>query len=68
MYLEDIFTVPASVAGLPALTVPGGAVSVDGASLPLGLQMTGPHGREDALFALGKKFSSGYNQNNAGTP
>jgi aspartyl-tRNA(Asn)/glutamyl-tRNA(Gln) amidotransferase subunit A len=38
MYLNDVFTVPASLAGLPAMSVPAG-LSVDG--LPLGLQIIG---------------------------
>jgi aspartyl-tRNA(Asn)/glutamyl-tRNA(Gln) amidotransferase subunit A len=38
MYLNDVFTVPASLAGLPAMSVPGG---VDGQGLPLGLQIIG---------------------------
>jgi aspartyl-tRNA(Asn)/glutamyl-tRNA(Gln) amidotransferase subunit A len=38
MYLNDVFAVPASLAGLPAMSVPGG---LDGAGLPLGLQIIG---------------------------
>ncbi|MBN8839046.1 MAG: Asp-tRNA(Asn)/Glu-tRNA(Gln) amidotransferase subunit GatA [Sphingomonadales bacterium] len=38
MYLNDVFTVPASLAGLPAMSVPGG---VDAGGLPLGLQIIG---------------------------
>jgi aspartyl-tRNA(Asn)/glutamyl-tRNA(Gln) amidotransferase subunit A len=38
MYLNDVFTIPASLAGLPALSVPAG-LSADG--LPLGLQVIG---------------------------
>jgi aspartyl-tRNA(Asn)/glutamyl-tRNA(Gln) amidotransferase subunit A len=38
MYLNDVFTVPASLAGLPAMSVPAG-LSADG--LPLGLQIIG---------------------------
>ncbi len=38
MYLNDVFTVPASLAGLPAMSVPGG---LDGDGLPLGLQVIG---------------------------
>ena len=38
MYLNDVFTVPSSLAGLPAMSVPGG---VDGGGLPLGLQVIG---------------------------
>ena len=38
MYLNDVFTVPASLAGLPAMSVPGG---LDVQGLPLGLQIIG---------------------------
>ncbi len=38
MYLNDVFTVPASMAGLPAISVPGG-LSDEG--LPLGLHLIG---------------------------
>ncbi|KQT32265.1 glutamyl-tRNA amidotransferase [Sphingomonas sp. Leaf412] len=38
MYLNDVFTVPSSLAGLPAMSVPGG---VDAMGLPLGLQIIG---------------------------
>ena len=38
MYLNDVFTVPSSLAGLPAMSVPGG---VDAQGLPLGLQVIG---------------------------
>jgi aspartyl-tRNA(Asn)/glutamyl-tRNA(Gln) amidotransferase subunit A len=38
MYLNDVFTVPSSLAGLPAMSVPGG---VDALGLPLGLQIIG---------------------------
>jgi aspartyl-tRNA(Asn)/glutamyl-tRNA(Gln) amidotransferase subunit A len=38
MYLNDVFAVPASLAGLPAMAVPAG---LDGQGLPLGLQLIG---------------------------
>ncbi|MGI4731551.1 MAG: Asp-tRNA(Asn)/Glu-tRNA(Gln) amidotransferase subunit GatA [Janthinobacterium lividum] len=38
MYLNDVFTVPSSLAGLPAMSVPGG---LDKAGLPLGIQIIG---------------------------
>jgi aspartyl-tRNA(Asn)/glutamyl-tRNA(Gln) amidotransferase subunit A len=48
MYLSDIFTVPASLAGLPAISVPSG-FSRDG--LPLGVQVLGPRFGEENVFA-----------------
>ena len=51
MYLNDVFTVPASLAGLPAVSVPAG-LSADG--LPLGLQLIGrPFDEEGVLRAAG---------------
>ena len=56
MYLEDVFTGPANMTGLPAISVPSGVVSVDGKDLPLGIQLIAPHQREDLLFKVGKEF------------
>jgi aspartyl-tRNA(Asn)/glutamyl-tRNA(Gln) amidotransferase subunit A len=39
MYLSDVFTIPANLAGVPAITVPCG---LDDAGLPVGLQLTAP--------------------------
>ncbi len=47
MYLNDVFTVPASLAGLPAISVPAG-LSADG--LPLGLHLLTPAFDEETLF------------------
>ena len=51
MYLEDIFTVTANLTGLPAMSIPCGALP-----LPLGLQLTARHGDEKTLFEAGKDF------------
>ncbi|MEY2641074.1 MAG: hypothetical protein RL150_467 [Candidatus Parcubacteria bacterium] len=56
MYLMDIFTVVANVAGIPALSVPGASVARDGISLPVGFQLLAPHLCEQRLFEVGKKF------------
>ncbi|MGI4747910.1 MAG: Asp-tRNA(Asn)/Glu-tRNA(Gln) amidotransferase subunit GatA [Janthinobacterium lividum] len=50
MYLNDIFTVPASMAGIPGISVPAG---LDSNGLPLGLQLLGRPFDEEGLFALG---------------
>jgi aspartyl-tRNA(Asn)/glutamyl-tRNA(Gln) amidotransferase subunit A len=47
MYLEDIFTLPANLAGVPGLAFP---VGFDRQGLPIGMQLMGPHFREDILF------------------
>jgi aspartyl-tRNA(Asn)/glutamyl-tRNA(Gln) amidotransferase subunit A len=48
MYLSDILTTPASLAGLPAISVPCGRIS-DGR--PVGLQITGPAFSEEKILA-----------------
>lgn len=49
MYLNDVFTVPASLAGLPAISVPSG-LSSEG--LPLGLQIIGRPFDEETMFRV----------------
>ena len=56
MYLADIFTVVANIAGNPAISIPSGSAVRDGKALPLGLQFTSAYGREDVLFHAGKLF------------
>ncbi|HEX5455187.1 MAG TPA: Asp-tRNA(Asn)/Glu-tRNA(Gln) amidotransferase subunit GatA [Stellaceae bacterium] len=51
MYLNDVFTVPASLAGLPAISVPAG-LSQDG--LPLGLQVIGRAFDEETVLRVGE--------------
>ncbi|MEO1044608.1 MAG: Asp-tRNA(Asn)/Glu-tRNA(Gln) amidotransferase subunit GatA [Pseudomonadota bacterium] len=50
MYLNDVFAVPASMAGLPAMSVPGG---LDGQGLPLGLQIVGRELDEQGVLNAG---------------
>jgi aspartyl-tRNA(Asn)/glutamyl-tRNA(Gln) amidotransferase subunit A len=50
MYLNDVFTVTANLAGVPAMTVPAG---LDAQGLPLGLQLIGRTLDEGTLFSLG---------------
>jgi len=57
MYLADIFTVPANLIGIPALSIPSGFVDRDGKKLPLGLQFMAPHFEEARLFNIGKAAS-----------
>lgn len=58
VYLADVFTVTANIAGVPALSLPSGFAERGGKKLPLGLQLVAAHGREDVLFAAGKLFES----------
>ena len=50
MYLNDVFTVPANMAGVPGMSVPAG---LDGQGLPLGLQVIGRPFDEETMFAVG---------------
>jgi aspartyl-tRNA(Asn)/glutamyl-tRNA(Gln) amidotransferase subunit A len=47
MYLEDVFTLPASLAGVPGISFP---VGFDAKGLPVGLQLLATHFREDVLL------------------
>ena len=47
MYLNDIFTVPASLAGLPGISIPFGT---DKDNLPLGIQLLSKHFNEQEIF------------------
>jgi aspartyl-tRNA(Asn)/glutamyl-tRNA(Gln) amidotransferase subunit A len=52
MYQQDIFTVPVSLAGLPAMSLPCGFQG----GLPIGLQLIGPHFGERDLLETGALF------------
>ncbi len=54
-YLSDIFTVPASMAGLPALSVPSG---LNRNGLPLGIQLIGNHFDEPRLLQVADIFEN----------
>jgi aspartyl-tRNA(Asn)/glutamyl-tRNA(Gln) amidotransferase subunit A len=56
MYAADLFTVPANIAGIPAISLPAGFADTGSIKLPVGLQLMAPMMREDALFAAGKTF------------
>ncbi|HLN57784.1 MAG TPA: Asp-tRNA(Asn)/Glu-tRNA(Gln) amidotransferase subunit GatA [Thermoanaerobaculia bacterium] len=53
MYLSDVFTVPASLAGLPAISVPSG---LSRGGLPLGIQIMARRFAEETLFAAARAF------------
>lgn len=53
MYLADIYTVAANIAGIPGLAIPSG---FNKEGLPLGFQLLGPRFSENTLFKLGNIF------------
>lgn len=55
MYLADILTVPANLAGVPALSVPCGTAH----NLPVGLQLIGRHCAEDEILSAALAFEEG---------
>ncbi len=52
MYLEDIFSVTANLAGVPAISVPSGTVPREGKNLPVGFQIVGSWRGEEGLFTI----------------
>ena len=57
MYLSDVYTLPASLAGLPAISVPCAPTR---AGLPVGLQIIAPALRETTMFALAAAWESAH--------
>jgi aspartyl-tRNA(Asn)/glutamyl-tRNA(Gln) amidotransferase subunit A len=53
MYLEDVFTLPANLAGVPGLAFP---VGFDGQGLPIGMQLMGRRFEEPTLFRMGHAY------------
>lgn len=53
MYLSDIFTAPANLVGIPAISVPS---VLSGEGLPLGVQLMAPHFQEATLFRAARAF------------
>lgn len=59
MYLSDIYTIPASLAGLPAISIPAGfAQSNDEEKemLPVGIQIIGPQYHDQKVLQVGHVF------------
>ncbi|HEU4766046.1 MAG TPA: amidase family protein, partial [Pyrinomonadaceae bacterium] len=55
MYLNDIYTVTANLAGVPGMSVPCGLSSE---RLPIGFQLLGPYWSEPTLFKLGHAYAA----------
>lgn len=58
MYACDALTAPASLAGLPAASVPCGTTAADGVELPVGLQVTGPPLADARVLAVARCFQA----------
>ncbi len=56
MYLMDYYTIPMSLAGIPALSVPCGWVDEGDVPLPIGLQLTAPHFAEPLLLGAAHAY------------
>ncbi|XKT74775.1 MAG: Asp-tRNA(Asn)/Glu-tRNA(Gln) amidotransferase subunit GatA [Patescibacteria group bacterium UBA2163] len=54
LYLEDVFTVSANLAGIPAISVPHAQVARDGVQLPVGIQFMSQKRTEQALFSIAR--------------
>jgi len=57
MYLSDVYTISANLAGLPAMSLPCGLSS---AGCPVGLQLIAPVLREDRMLAVAKRFEDAH--------
>jgi len=55
MYLEDIFTLPANLAGVPGIAFP---VGVDSNGLPIGMQLIGAHFQEQMLMSAAHSYQT----------
>jgi aspartyl-tRNA(Asn)/glutamyl-tRNA(Gln) amidotransferase subunit A len=56
LYLSDIFTLSANLAGIPGISVPGGFTDE---GLPVGIQLQGPHFCEEKLLHVGWNLERG---------
>jgi len=60
MYVNDLCTLPASLAGTPAISVPCGLSSETGPALPVGLQIMAPAMADDRCYRVGAAFEAAY--------
>ena len=64
MYLNDIATIPANLAGIPAISIPSGLAPEDG--LPVGLQILAPAMQDQRLYAVGAALEEALRQSQGG--
>ncbi len=58
MYLEDIFTIPGNLAGIPSLSLPVKKYEPEGGELPVGFQLMGRYFEENKILAVGKLYEN----------
>ena len=56
MYLEDLYTVPANIAWLPAMSIPMEMIQEGNEELPVGIQLMGAWWKEGLLFDIAEKI------------
>lgn len=56
LYLEDIYTIPANLAGVPAISVPTALIDIEDKKLPIGIQFIGNHFEEEKLIQVADAF------------
>ena len=56
MYLGDLYTVPANLAGLPAISIPMGLVEEGDEHLPVGIQLMGSKWKEGLLLDIAESI------------
>ncbi len=60
MYVNDLCTLPASLAGTPAISVPCGLSDETGPALPVGLQIMAPAMADDRCYRVAAAFEAAY--------
>ena len=68
MYLNDVYTVNANLAGLPGVSVPAGLADVDGSRLPVGIQFMGPAFQEATLMQIARLYEKHAGHDNLRPP
>ncbi|MDP3962963.1 MAG: Asp-tRNA(Asn)/Glu-tRNA(Gln) amidotransferase subunit GatA [bacterium] len=56
LYLADVYTVSANIAGVPAISIPCGTAERDGVKLPIGLQIMGRHFDEETILRVADAY------------
>jgi len=68
MYLADVFTIPANLAGICGISLPCGFAKVDGIQLPIGLQLLGKALDEARLFQIANAYEQTTDWHKARSP